>query len=174
MQSTNQTIVFNNERVNFSVSPCSWMYPDSGLEISLSVKENAVNAECEFVADKSFDAMNKPMQLLDAAAKVMAEKWLAENGTSPLHEKLALWKAMSDALRSGLAKAQKRQDELQKRRDQDHKVKGYTHRVNAWVHPQHGDDYMKVAYYAGNPDKAAISKLLKFSSIKNDYSVTEL
>jgi hypothetical protein len=175
MQETNNTINHNGEQVFFSVSPCSWMYKHYGLQVKISLKEHAVNAECEFILDKGIDATDKPKQELDDAAKVMVEKWLGENGTTLLHEHVAKWKAAKAKFDAEFAEEDARFAEQQKKDDKKHKAKGYTHRVDAWIHPtQGGDDYQTTTYFVGEPKKADIARLLRSSEVKNDYSVTAL
>lgn len=174
LQQNRQTIDHNGEQVFFSVSPCSWMYPKYGLQVGISLTENAVNAESEFILDKGFNAMDKPMQDLDLAAKAMVEKWLTENGTAVLRERVVEWQASNAQFAKEMEQEEKRMAAEQKRSDQRHKAKGYTHRVNAFFHPEHGDDYMTVAYVVGKPDKAQIDKILRSSTVKDDYTVTEL
>jgi hypothetical protein len=158
----------------FSVSPCSWMYPNYGLQVQLSLAENAVNAESEFILDKAFDAMKKPMPELEAVAKDMAEKWLSENGTAILHDNVTSWRARAAEFKAEMEKDAKRDLAAQKRRDKSHKAKGFTHRVNAWIHPDQGDDFERIAYVVGKPEKADIAKILSSSTVKDDYVVTEL
>jgi hypothetical protein len=174
LQKTENVIDHNGEQVFFSVSPCSWMYPNYGLQVQLSLAENAVNAESEFILDKAFDAMKKPMPELEAAAKGMAEKWLAENGAAILHERVATWRARASEFDAEMQKEAKREAAAQKRRDKSHKAKGFTHRVNAWIHPDQGDDFERIAYVVGKPEKADIAKILSSSTVKDDYVVTEL
>ncbi len=175
LQENRQTIEHNAEKVFFSVSPCSWMYPNYGLQVQVSLSENAVNAASEFILDKAFDAMNKPLQDLDAAAKVMVEKWLSENGTTILHDKAAKWKVASAEFAREIADENERIAAQQKKDDKTRKAKGYTHRLDACIHPKHGgDDYLTTTYFVGAPTEAQIAKILRSSEVKNDYAVTEL
>jgi hypothetical protein len=174
LQRNGNTIDHNGEQVFFSVSPCSWMYANYGLQVQLSLTENAVNAESEFILDKTFEAMKKPMQELDSAAKDVAEKWLAENGTALLHERVTTWRARAAEFEAKMQKDAKREAAAQKRSDKSHKAKGFTHRVNAWIHRAQGDDFERVAYVIGDPGKAEIAKIIRSSTVKDDYVVTVL
>lgn len=174
LQETTNTIDHNGEQVFYSVSPCSWMNKHYGLQVQISLKPNAVNAESEFIRDKGIEATDKPKQELDAAAKVMVEKWLGENGTAILHENVAKWKAAAAEFAREFAAEDARFAAQQKKDDKKYKAKGYTHRVDAWIHPDDGDDYQTTTYFAGEPQKAEIDKLLRKSAVKNDYTVTEL
>ncbi len=174
LQQNRQTIDHEGEQVFFSVSPCSWMYPNYGLQVGISLTQNAVNAVSEFIIDKGVEATNRPMQELDDAAKVMVEKWLSENGTKILHEKAAKWKVAAAEFAAESEKENKRMAAAQKRSDARHKAKGYTHRVDACIHPAHGDDYLTSTYVVCTPDKAQIDKILRSSVVKDDYVVTEL
>lgn len=175
MQETTNIINHKGEQVFFSVSPCSWMKQGYGLQVQISMKEHAVNAESEFILDKSIEATDKSKQELDAAAKVMVEKWLGDNGTALLHEHVAKWKAVKAEFDAEFAEEDARFAAQQKKDDKKHKAKGYTHRVDAWIHPaQGGDDYQTTTYFVGEPKKADIAGLLRSSEVKDDYSVTEL
>lgn len=175
LQENSHTIDHNGEQVIFSVSPCSWMNRSYGLQVRISLTKNAVNAESEFIIDKGFEATDKPMQVLDDAAKSMVEKWLSENGTKILHEQVAKWKVTAAEFARDIVEEEERAAAEQTRDDKKYKAKGYTHRLNAYVHPEHGgDDYMTVTYFAGAPKKAQIDKILRSSAVKDDYAVTEL
>lgn len=175
MQETINTINHNGEQVYFSVSPCSWMNKGYGLQVQISLKEHAVNAESEFIHDKGIEATDKPKQELDDAAKVIVQKWLADNGTALLHEHVDKWKAAKAQFDAEFAEEDARFTAQQKEDDKKHKAKGYTHRVDAWIHPaQGGDDYQTTTYFVGEPKKADIAALLRSSEVKDDYSVTKL
>ncbi len=175
LQQNRQTIEHNGEEVFFAVSPCSWMYPKYGLQVQISLKENAVNAESEFIIDKGIEAASKSKEEREAAAKVMVEKWLGENGTKILHENVAKWKVAAAEFAREIAEENERVAAQQQKDDKKYKAKGYTHRLDAWIHPENGgDDYMTVTYFVGAPTEAQIAKVLRSSEVKNDYTVTEL
>lgn len=174
LQENRQSIDHNGEKVFFSVSPCSWMKRGYGLQISISMAEYGVNAESEFVVDKSYEASDKPHEQLDAAGKVLAQKWLDENGTQPLHALAAKWHGTKEQFAVDIVAIEKREAAAQKRADKRHKTKGYTHRVNAVIHPEHGDDRITVSYIVGAPTDEDIAAILRASVVKDDYVVTEL
>jgi hypothetical protein len=174
LQETDNTINHNGEQVFFSVSPCSWMNKGYGLQVQVSLKQNAVNAESEFIIDKGIEASSKPKQELEAAAKIMVEKWLAENGTSILHDSIAKWQVAKAEFARDIAAENERAAAQQKKDDKKYKAKGYTHRLDAWIHSDDGDDYQTTSYFAGEPQKAQIDKILRKSAVKDDYAITEL
>lgn len=174
LKETAHKIDFNGEQVIFRVSPCSWMHKGYGLQVGLSMKENAVNAESEFIRDESYEATDKPMEELDRAGRAFAEKWLAENGTALLHEHVAKWQAAKDEFDKEFAEEDKKAAAAQKRADARYKKKGYTHRVNAWIHPSQGDDFQSVSYVMGEPSEKDIAQILRRSEVKTDYVVTAL
>ena len=174
LQENRQAIEHNGEQVFFSVSPCSWMYPRYGLQVGISLTQDGVNAETEFVLDKGFDAIDKPMQHLNEAARTMVEKWLAENGTAPLHDLRAKWQAAKAQFAVEIEKDEKRTAAAREREDKRYKAKGYTHRIDAVIHPAHGDDHLSVSYVAGIPTEEDIARILFSSVVKSDYVVTEL
>jgi len=54
------------------------------------------------------------------------------------------------------------------------KAKGFTHFVLATIHPSSGDDYQTGCFYPFEPTQQDILKLLKKSTVKNDYLVEAL
>jgi hypothetical protein len=165
---------FNGEQVKFAVSPCSWMYLNYGLQVQVWVGEHTGDAGSKFINDKTIAATELPRQNLNAIALGMIEKWLAENGTAPLHDAVRVYEEADAKFKAEEAKEQKRAEARQARQDARQKAKGYTHRVDMWIHPARGDDYQATAYVVGTPDEVVISKLLRSSRIKTDYTVVAL
>lgn len=175
MSQTNEVVVeHEGQQVFFSVSPCSWRNKNYGLQVKFSTVANAVNAESEFIRDKSFEASDKPKDVLDSAAKELVEKWLAENGTALLNEHVEKWGKTKAAFLADFAQEEKRAAAAQKRADTRYKKKGYTHRVNTIIHPSQGDDYEVVSYVSGEPSAKDIAVIMRKSEIKTGYAVTAL
>lgn len=167
-------IEHDGEKVFVAVSPCSWMNKHYGLQVKISLKPDAVNAESEFVIDKTFDAHDMPRAETYRAGKALGEKWIAENGTALLHARVAEWAANAAKLNEELAKIDKREAAALKRRDSRYKRQGFTHRVTAWIHPEHGDDFQRIAYVQSAPTPLEIAGILKSSTVGDDYVVTAL
>lgn len=164
----------DNVTVHVSISPCSWMYPNYGLQIQLSLAPNACNAASRFANDKTLNAYNTKGQALVEMAQACAARWLAEHGTQPLRQAEADW---AEAL-AGFEIENARSEEKRKKKEAasiaKRKAEGYTHRFIAVIHPKSGDDYMIEAFVQGAPTDVQITKLLAKSVVKNDYRVDVL
>ena len=162
------------ETVFYEVSPCSWMYKGYGLQVRISMKERAVNAESEFLLDKTTDAHGVAPDKLEAKAALTVAEWLKTNGTKPLHESVAKWARISAEFEQKFADEEKKTAERIKRTDARRKREGYTHKLDAWIHPARGEDFMITVYGKQLFTKEDIADQLRASTVKNDYAITEL
>lgn len=161
------------------VSPCCWMYPGYGLQLSVSI-ESGGNV---LVHDKSIPFSEATIE----QARAMAEKVRVckcsccdrpafDPSTAQTNRNGQCKKCFMDNLNAEFAAEQKKIDDKLKRKDKSMKAKGFTHRVEAWVHPFHGGDDYQVSIWMQNPTAQMIRGELKRqgSSVLTDYTVIVL
>lgn len=169
------SLTFANHSIFWEVSPCSWMYPGYGLQVRISLKANAVNAECEFVHNKTVRADTLPKDQLREAAEHEVRQWLEQHGVKPLQTAVTKWARYAAKFKREESIRQARSKQQLAAADAKHKAQGFTHRVDAWIHPRAGgDDYPVRLYTRQSPTAAELRKLLQPSAIKTDYRVTPL
>ena len=169
MINTSKFLIENNgTKVFCEISPCSWMHAGYGLQVKISLKENANNAESEFILDKNIICVGVPLPLKEANSMVTG--WLEVNGIKPLQNSIDAWnKASEEFEKERIIDAAKEAKRAAKR-----KVEGFTHRFSAWIHPTSGDDYSVEAFIKGVPTNTDIANLLKKSTVKDDYKITTI
>jgi hypothetical protein len=159
--------------VNVVISPCSWMYPNYGLQIQLSLG-NQPNCGSEFVCEKGVTAVGVPMDKLTEMAEAQAHRWLKANGTAPLVAAAKRWSdAQAEFERDSVDDEKREKRRLASERSRM-KKKGYTHCMEGYVHPKSGDDRFFRCYSVGEPTKDDIAKTLRASQVKDDYRVYAL
>lgn len=173
MKPTKQDFTVNHNGVTVfaSVSPCSWMYPNYGMQVQVATKKNACNAESELIKwstpfDQSSDA--------DVTTHIIA--FMNAGGVAKLEQKVVSWAVESKKLRAEIDRAEVRAKARAAKYAAKMKAEGYTHRVLAWVHPASGDDYQVEFFSKRQPTDAEIVKLLKNrrSQVTNDFCVEAL
>jgi hypothetical protein len=88
-------VSFKGETVYYIVSQASFN-PGYGLQVKIALRPRAVNAESEFVHDKSIDLKGKnPSQVDDEAIKLVF-KYLNKHGTDALAKAMKDWQAATD------------------------------------------------------------------------------
>lgn len=168
-------VQYGGETVHCSISPCSWMYPDYGLQVQVSLDEKGVNAASEFIRDAAFKVTRENIAEALERAKVIATAWLASHdGVVVLRRKAAEWKRIDAEFAAELAKEDKAERRRIASRKSRAKSKGFTHRFVGWVHPSQGDDYQVEAFTVGEPTASQVAKLLRGSAVKTDYVVEAL
>lgn len=167
-----KTINFTNDvagtPVYSEVSPCSWMYPDYGLQIGVRLNVNYPNIATHFLFDKTLPYA----KATEADARKMIKDFLDAGGMEILKAAEAKWQALQQKMVvSEAERAKKLAAE-----DKEAKRKGYTHKLVAWVHPASGDDYMVSAYAKPAPTDAMVKAMLKRrkSTVLTDYKIVEL
>lgn len=168
MTDTNFSLDHEETEVFVSISPCSWMYPNYGLQISLSLREHAANVACEFICDKTVNY--KDLKSPVAVAFKMATAWLNANGLLALQTQLKKEAEILEEYKKLEAKEQKRLDALKAK----HKAQGFTHQMTYVIHSNSGSDRVYDAFFKGEPTKADIAQLLKKSVVKDDYAIRAL
>lgn len=171
---TDFVIPFQGREVFVAVSPCSWMYAGYGLQIRLSVKANAYNAEAEFVRERSIAAETMSRAELHAAATVLATQWLEMNGPAKLDKAVTDWAVKAAKFDKAIAKEARKEAKARLKRLTKLQEQGFTHVVDAWIHPKSGDDYQTEVCLSAAPDAADISRVLRPSTCKTDYKVSTI
>lgn len=160
----------NGKTVFVAISPCSWMYPDYGLQVRISLQPNAVNAASVFKCDKSLKWSGDSGEM-SRRALAIAEDYLAENSTGEIESVVAKWDAYQEEFRVKQIEERERErsEELDMRR------RGFTHKTDLWIHPENGgSDHSVRLYTTGEPTKAQIQKELRGSIVKDDYRTSIL
>ena len=164
-----------------SISPCSWMYPNYGLQIQIRIESTGGTA---YILNRSLpfaQATEDDVRAMVASVRIVH---------CPRCQSPAFDPATVETNRSGLCEAcflkdlsakydaaKKKEAAKLARTDASMKLKGMTHRVDAWVHPSGGgDDYQMQLYVRGEPSEGLIQKELKRagSSVRTDYAVRPL
>lgn len=169
------TIVVRHDSVDVTVviSPCSWMYPNYGLQIQLSLGIQP-NAGSEFVCEKDVTCVGVPIDRLTEMAEAQALRWLKANGTAPLVAKAQAWVDALAQFRKDDAVFQDREKKRLAAERTRMQKKGYTHCLEGFIHPSSGDDRFFRCYSVGEPTQADIAKVLKASQVKTDFRVYSL
>ncbi len=164
-----------------SISPCSWMYPNYGLQIQVRIESTGGTA---FILNKALpfaQATEDDVRAMLASVRIVP---------CPRCQSPAFDPATVETNRSGLCEAcflndlnakydaaKKKEAAKLARTDASMKRKGMTHRVDAFIHPSGGgDDYQISIYVSENPTKTMIRKELRRckSAVLDDYTVRPL
>lgn len=164
-----------------SISPCSWMYPNYGLQIQIRIESTGGTA---YILNRSLpfaQATEDDVRAMVASVRIVH---------CPRCQSPAFDPATVETNRSGLCEAcslkdlsakydaaKKKEAAKLARTDASMKLKGMTHRVDAWVHPSGGDDDYQISLYVSEkPTKAMIRTELRRcnSSVLDDCVVFPL
>ncbi|MCK9987743.1 MAG: hypothetical protein AzoDbin1_04215 [Azoarcus sp.] len=170
----------NGAELTAEISPCCWMYPGYGLQVTVQMKDggNVIKHRKDVIWEQATES-----QVIEFTESI---------GVCSCSRcgKPAFDPATCDTNRAGLCehcflsdldaqhkKSKAKEEQKLKRRDAAKKRQGFTHRVTAWVHPEAGgDDYMVDLYCKGKPSAAQIKAELKKSGsrVLDDYQILEL
>lgn len=163
--------------VTAEISPCSFMYPNYGLQLQIRLVATGQTAclnikkpiaKCtEEDANKLFgDAF--PLETC-GCGKPRFKKELAGNRAEQCED------CFVDALSAEYERGKKKEAAKVARKDKSMLAKGYTHKVVAWIHPA-GDDYQVDIYFGSKPTDAEIQAHIKKqrSQVLDDYVLHDL
>ncbi len=167
----------NGDKVNISISPCSWMDEYYGLQLKctlLSTNETIyIISKIKYneATDEDFDNLCTTLYL-DTPCKcgnnrLRSSKMISTN-RGDLCEKCFIEKLDKEFAIE--AEEEKKEIEAQ---DKKMKQKGFNYKVTAWIHGN-GDDQCVEIYYKTEPTTADIKKALKQSVVKDDYTIRQL
>lgn len=162
-----------------SISPCSWLYPDYGLQIQVCIPKSGsaylhIKKRFDECVDADFDELCSKVKLVacKTCGKPAFDPEAVDTNRDGECEDCFL-AALNAEYQKSLLKEKKKLA----RRDKSMLVKGYQYRVTAWIHPAAGgDDYMVDIYFAEKPTPKAIKKHLANagSCVFDDYTITLL
>lgn len=164
-----------------TIAPCSWMYPNYGLQVELRIEATGgtayiLNRSLRFAeaTEADFNAMVAQARIIHCPRCQYPAFDPATVGTN--RNGLCETCFLAD-LEAESGAARMREDESIRKMDARMRRKAMTHRVDAWIHPSAGgDDYQMLFYVRGAPSEAQIQKELKRagSSVLTDYAVRPL
>lgn len=159
-----------------SVSPCSWLYQNYGLQIQYTSPRS-----CGYLNNKTKTIKNATREdvqaLLDSLTpepcKVCKHQHLFNHHSNRKHTCEVCFLTKLNAEFDQLD-AQDHQEQITQ--DSKMRLQGATHRVSAWVHPPHGDDCQIDMYFTGEPNPATIKRELRKRKSRrtDDYTVVDL
>jgi len=165
-------------RLSATISPCSFMYPNYGLQLQITLEGGGV---C-YLLNKQVLAVNATEADVDAMLAHVKLKPCSRCG-EPAFDPASIDTNRADLcefcfmkMNAKYAKASEAEAKKVARKDISMKNSGYTHRVDAWVHPESGSDSMVTMYYGDAPTKSSIESQLKKqgSCVLDDYTVVPL
>lgn len=161
------------------VSPCSWMYPMYGFQISVTMSDSGGKAyvhekELAF-ADATVGDMRRLLETIGVISCVKCGKPAFDPNTLKTNREKKCERCFMGALNAELEKEREKEVRRMAENDAKYKKQGYTHRVDAWLHRNDGDD-VAVSYYMKDPTDAQIrAKLRKArSAVLDDYKIVQL
>ncbi len=164
-----------------TISPCSWMHPDNGLQIQVQMLPVGGTAYLNDQSKPFNDFTEADMAAMLGTVKIVPCSRCGNPAFDPATVRTNLAGKCHPCLmadRDQEAKAfQERAAKRQKSKDEEMKGKGMTHRVMAMVHPDAGgDDYPVVFYADTEPTEAQIKKQLKKmgSAVLDDFSIHKI
>lgn len=159
-----------------SISPCSWMYHNYGLQVLIEMRggghvivldratrfENATPADVERLFNTVHICQCK------RCGNPAFDPRSVETNRSGLCEACF----MQD-LKKDIEKATRAEADKLARLDAERKKSGFTHRVSAWIHPDDGSDIHIERWFKSAPTEAQVKALLKRegSTVLDDYQV---
>jgi len=162
------------------IDPCSWMYKDYGLQISIAntkdkgwIKRN-LDKPFEKCIVEDFEKLCTYVHLIKCKK---CEKMAFDPKYSSTNRKGLCENCFLGQLERDYKEIVKKGQRETRKRDEKLKKDGYTHRITAWIHPKEGgDDRCVDIYFSRKPTKTMIYKELKNkgSRILNDYSIFTL
>lgn len=154
------------------VSPCSWMNPTYGFQISVTMSEGGGKAyvhekELAF-ADATVGDMSRLLETIGVIACVKCGKPAFDPDTVRTNREKQCERCFMAKLNAEFEEGRKKEARRTAENDAKYKKQGYTHRVDAWIHRNDGDD-VAVSYYMQDPTDAQIrAKLRKARSVVLD------
>lgn len=164
-----------------TISPCSWMHSNYGLQLGVTIDELAGEAFVHTKAVTFEQATEADALALLAPVKVIAcaacggptfDRTTVDFGTNAEgHCHKCFMKKLNEEYAASEAAEEAELREL----DAQHLAEGYTHRVDAWLHPAQGDDE-QVSFWMQNATDKAVKKELKAmgSQVLDDYKIKPL
>lgn len=177
---TVRTREIDGTQLTLEISPCSWMYPNYGLQVKITM---AGGGDCFFhekdklFADANEDDLNKlfdQVRLVKCSrcGKPAFDPMVCGTNRDGLCESCFI-----DDLNKEFQKVHEKERQKLAKLDAKRKAEGFTHRVSAWIHPsQGGDDYQVEIWFKRDPPQKEITDFLrkKKSSVLDDYQVLTL
>lgn len=163
-----------------TVSPCSWMYPGYGLQITVLIKPEGGSG---ILLDKaiSFEKATESdvKTLLDRVRTIPCKncgKTAFDPTSISTNRESKCEPCFLAKLNAEFAAAQAAEKRKFEQLDAEHKAAGSTHRVDAWIHPSSGGDDRQISFYLNNPTDRRIKSEIKKagSAVLNDYKVIPL
>lgn len=161
------------------VSPCSWMYPNYGLQISVTMSDGGGKAyvhekELAF-GDATVGDMGRLLETIGVISCVKCGKPAFNPDTVKTNREKQCERCFMSELNAEFEKERKKQADRMVKNDAKYKKKGYTHRVDAWLHRDSGDD-VQVSYYMKDPTDDVIRAQLRKdrSIVLDDYKIVQL
>lgn len=170
-----------NARLVVKVSPCSFMYPGYGLQLSVTLNDG----------QQSIISNRQPMTNVTATDvqalfdKVKVHKCVQcdapafDRATISTNAEGMCWECINVLIETEFAaenacEVEKMDRELNARKA-DAKVLGQTHLVTAVIHPAHGDDYCEYFFTQSDSPAQIKAVLLKTGcQVTTDYRVEKL
>lgn len=163
-----------------SISPCSWMYDNYGLQLSVAMQGGGGTVTVHDRSTRFASATSADAERLFDMVRICKCKRCGSPAFDPQSAKtnrngLCEHCFMQD-LRKQFEKATQAESRKLARPDAKHKKEGCTHRVSAWIHPEDGDDYQMEFWLKNAPTEAQIKALLKRngSTVLDDYQIVAL
>lgn len=160
------------------VSPCSWMYPAYGFQISVTMEgggKACVREKDLAFADASTGDMQRLLETIGVISCVKCGKPAFNPDTVQTNREKKCERCFMSELNAEFEKDREKEARRIAKADAKYKKQGYTHRVDAWLHLGSGDD-KPVTYYMKDPtDEVIRAQLRKNRSIVlDDYKIVEL
>lgn len=169
----------NGANLSLQVSPCSWMYPNYGLQVEIVIEGGGK----AYLIDKTVmfaSASEADLNRLFDKVEIVPCKHCGKPAFDPSSIdtnrqgscEACFLKELQKEFDKETAKAQKKLAALDAKR----RAEGFTHRVEAWIHPEQGEDRQLSIWFKGNPTPESIKKeLVKAHSVVfDDYSIVKL
>lgn len=154
---TDYIVKVGGKSVYVSVSPASWMYDTYGLQIGVSLKKGAENAETEFFIDKKLHWKRVTNNAVAAFIKKTVKPALL----------VKLEKVMSESAKrrkefeKKWAVEEKKREKLALKAKEKAKSKGFTHYTTVVIHSEFGDDSMTEVFLKKKVTPKALADFLK-------------
>ena len=175
-----KTWTVDGNELTAAVSPCSWMYPNYGLQVHVKLLstgqmhyvlrndlpyEKATEADCEDICAK-----------ITFATCACGKPYIRGEEPNDRSKQRTVCEACRVApILADIAKIEAKEKKREERADARQKAKGMKYKTVMWVHAG-GDDYALVMYTSYKPTDEEIKKALKRrgSRVDNDYSTKAL
>jgi len=164
-----------------TISPCSWMYPNYGLQVELRIEATGGTAHLLNRSLPFAEATEADFNAMVAQARIVpcprCQSPAFDPTTAGTNRNGLCETCFLADLKAESAAARVREEESLRKMDTKMRRKGMTHCVDAWIHPSAGgDDYQMQLYVRGEPSEGLIQKELKRagSSVRTDYAVRPL